>query len=182
MATLRKNPSNFAWIDLEMTGLDQGRERILQIAVVVTDQNLEIRKDGPCIVINQAKSVLNAMDMWNRKTHGESGLVEKSCSSPWDEEQAEEEIILFLKEYVPAGASPMCGNVLTKDRMFLEKYMPRLHGYFSYMDLDANCLDIMAKAWCPNVPTFVKRNQHNAIADIHEAIDKMRYYRRMLFR
>lgn len=182
MTILRKSPSNLVWLDLEMTGLDADGERILEVAVVVTDRDLKIRKDGPCLVINQADSVLDSMDMWNRGTHGKSGLTERSRLSLWDEEMAEEKILHFLKEYVPADVSPMCGNVLTKDREFLKKYMPRLHAYFSYKDLDANCLEIMAKAWCPNVATFVKRNQHSALADIHEAIDKMQYYRRMLFK
>ena len=179
---LEFNPNNLIWIDLEMTGLDPENEKILEIAVVVTPSSLETRIVGPSIAINQDSSVLDGMDKWNHRTHGTSGLLKRVEDSLWCEETAEEEILSFLRQYVPAGVSPMCGNVLGRDRRFLAKYMPALHDYFHYSDLDSNGLEIMAKRWGHDFPVFVKQNAHNALTDIHEAIDKMCYYRGMVFR
>lgn len=182
MAHLACNPQNLVWLDCEMTGLADD-DRILEIAVVVTSPDLSVRIQGPAIAIHQNDRVLDAMDHWNRDTHGKSGLTKRSRTSNMDERRAEEKILSFLKAYVPAGRSPLCGNCVGHDRRFLEKYMPRLHNFFFREDMDVHTLIEMASRWNPRVVQgFVRKHAHGAAADINEVIDMMIYYRRTFLR
>jgi oligoribonuclease len=177
---LTLSPKNLVFIDLEMTGFNPDGDRILEIAVVVTDKDLRTRIDGPSVAIRQTEEVIMRMDLWNRGVHTKSGLLERSRKSRSDEQDAEEQILDFLRQYVPAKRSPMCGNVLGLDRRFLAKYMPELYNYFSYKDLDATSIETFCQMANPDIPTWIKRNGHTALADCHEAIDKINYYRKAM--
>ncbi len=181
MPKLRFSVDNLVFIDCEMSGLDPDHNVILEVAVVVVGQD-GTRVNGPNIAILQSPDVLARMDVWNKKTHGQSGLLDRVRESVMTEEKAEKAILKFLEAYVPANKSPMCGNVLGLDRRFLAKYMPKLHAFFHYSDLDANCLEIFAKRFYPNLTPFTKGNKHNALADVHEAIDKIEYYRQKIMK
>ena len=180
---LAKSDQNLVWLDCEMSGLDPERERLLEIAVVITGPNLEPRVEGPVLVIHQPDAVLNAMDNWNKGTHGRSGLIEKVKASTTTEAQAEQELIDFIKRYVPRSGSPMCGNSIGQDRRFLVKYMPKLEAYFHYRNLDVSTLKELAKRWQPQVyAAFKKKQRHTALADVHESIDELEHYRQHLLR
>ena len=180
-ATLTSSESNLIWIDLEMTGLDPDSDRIIEIAVVVTDPQLALRVEGPVFAIHQSDAVLDAMDAWNRGTHGRSGLTERVRASSVDEAAAEREVIAFLKRYVPAGKSPMCGNSICQDRRFLARTMPALEAFFHYRNLDVSTLKELARRWKPAALEGVKKAQaHTALADVHESIDELIHYRRQL--
>ncbi len=175
---LARSDQNLVWLDCEMTGLDPERERIIEIAVVVTGPNLEPRIEGPVIAIHQSDAQLDGMDAWNKGTHGRSGLTERVRASTVDEAQAEQAILDFVARYVPKQGSPLCGNSIGQDRRFLVKYMPRLEAYFHYRNLDVSTLKELARRWRPEVhAAFKKRQLHTALADVHESIDELVYYR-----
>lgn len=182
-ATLSKSDQNLVWLDCEMSGLDPEKERLLEIAVVITGPHLEPRIEGPVLVIHQSDAVLNAMDAWNKGTHGKSGLIDKVKASTVDEEQAQAELLAFIGKYVPRNGSPMCGNSIGQDRRFLVKYMPKLEAYFHYRNLDVSTLKELAKRWKPAVyDSFKKHQKHTALADVHESIDELVHYRTHLLK
>jgi len=175
---LSKSDLNLVWLDCEMSGLDPERERLLEIAVIVTSPDLAIRVEGPVFVIHQSDEVLNKMDAWNKGTHGKSGLIEKVRASTITEEHAQEQLIAFLKPYVSKGASPMCGNTIGQDRRFLNKYMPKLEAWFHYRNVDVSTFKELSRRWKPEVlNAFKKAQKHTALADVHESIDEMLHYR-----
>ncbi len=175
---LRKSEQNLVWIDLEMTGLKPDSDRIIEIAVVVTDPTLAIRVEGPVFAIHQTDAVLDGMDNWNKGTHGKSGLIDRVKASEVSEADAEARVIEFLAQYVPAGKSPMCGNSICQDRRFLANHMKGLEAYFHYRNLDVSTLKELAKRWNPAaLEGLVKANKHTALADIHESIDELAHYR-----
>ena len=176
--TLAKNDQNLIWIDLEMTGLKPDSDRIIEIAVVVTDPQLTVRIEGPVFAIHQSDALLNGMDAWNKGTHGKSGLIERVKASTVTEAEAAQAVIAFLKQYVPHNKSPMCGNSICQDRRFLANYMPTLEAFFHYRNVDVSTLKELAKRWKPEITSgFKKAQKHTAMADIQESIDEMAYYR-----
>ena len=176
--TLARHDLNLIWIDLEMTGLNTQTDRIIEIAVVVTNPDLSIRVEGPVLAIHQSDEALNAMDAWNKGTHGKSGLIDRVKASTVDEAQASKAVIDFLKQYIGANKSPMCGNSICQDRRFLANYMPDVEAFFHYRNLDVSTLKELAKRWRPGLAEgFKKAQKHTALADIHESIDELAYYR-----
>jgi oligoribonuclease len=176
--TLTKSEQNLIWIDLEMTGLYPDKDRIIEIAVVVTDAQLNVRVEGPTLAVHQSNAALDAMDAWNKGTHGRSGLIDRVKASTLDEAKAEAQVIAFLKDYVPAGKSPMCGNSICQDRRFLANHMPALETFFHYRNLDVSTLKELAKRWKPGIMVgFKKAQAHTAMADIRESIEELAYYR-----
>ncbi|ACZ78502.1 oligoribonuclease [Dickeya zeae] len=172
------NENNLIWIDLEMTGLDPERDRIIEIATLVTDANLNVLAEGPTLAVHQPDSQLALMDDWNVRTHTASGLVERVKASRVDEDAAQRETIAFLQQWVPAGKSPICGNSIGQDRRFLFRYMPELEAYFHYRYLDVSTLKELARRWKPEILTgFKKRNTHQALDDIRESVAELAYYR-----
>jgi oligoribonuclease len=177
-ATLACLESNLIWIDLEMTGLAPDRDRIIEVAVVVTDAQVTMRIEGPVIAVHQSDAVLDAMDEWNQTTHGKSGLIDRVKASTIDEAQAQQQLLEFLKAYAPQGRSPMCGNSVCQDRRFLANYMPDLEAYFHYRNLDVSTLKELARRWKPEIAaSFKKLQPHTALADVHESIDELLHYR-----
>jgi oligoribonuclease len=176
--TLALSDNNLIWIDLEMTGLYPDKDRIIEIAVVVTDANLEKRVEGPVFAVHQSDATLDAMDAWNKGTHGKSGLIDRVKASTILEAEASAKTIEFLKQYVPKGKSPMAGNSICQDRRFLANYMPELESFFHYRNLDVSTLKELAKRWKPAaLEGFKKAQAHTALADIHESIDELVHYR-----
>ena len=174
---------NLIWVDMEMTGLNPDTDRIIEVAVVVTDPQLTVRVEGPVLAIHQSDAVLAGMDAWNQNTHGKSGLTDRVRASTVDEAQASKAIIAFLKKYVPAGKSPMCGNTICQDRRFMARGMPELEAYFHYRNLDVSTLKELARRWRPElVSAFKKQQAHTALADIQESIDELRHYREHFLR
>ena len=181
--SLAKSDQNLVWIDCEMTGLDPEKERLLEIAVIVTGPQLTPRIEGPVLVIHQSEAQLNQMDAWNKGTHGKSGLIDKVKASTLTEAEAEQQILDFLKDYVPKNASPLCGNTISQDRRFLVKYMPRLEAFFHYRNLDVSTLKELSRRWKPEVyAAFKKQQRHTALADVHESIDELAHYREHFIR
>ncbi|WHI44556.1 oligoribonuclease [Microbulbifer sp. VAAF005] len=175
--------NNLIWIDLEMTGLNPDKERIIEIATIVTDSRLEILAEGPSMVIHQSDALLDAMDEWNTDQHGGSGLVTRVKESRISERGAERETLEFLRQWVPEGASPMCGNSIGQDRRFLVKYMPELESYFHYRNLDVSSVKELARRWRPEVLDGVKKHSsHLALDDIRDSIEELRHYRETFFR
>ena len=175
---LAHSDQNLIWIDLEMTGLYPDTDRIIEVAVVITDAQMTQRVEGPVFAVHQSDAVLDAMDAWNKGTHGRSGLTDRVKASTIDEAQAEAQVIEFLRRYVPKSASPMCGNSICQDRRFLARTMPVLEAYFHYRNLDVSTLKELAKRWKPDILAgFKKAQAHTALADIHESIDELTYYR-----
>ncbi len=181
--TLTSDEHNLVWIDLEMTGLDPERDRILEIAVVVTDPQVRVRVEGPVIAVHQSEEALGGMDAWNRGTHGRSGLTQRVRESTVDEAAAQAQVIEFLRRHVPKGKSPMCGNSVCQDRRFIARHMPALEAWFHYRNLDVSTLKELARRWAPPVLAgFKKAQKHTALADIHESIDELLHYRQHLLR
>lgn len=175
---LRPNEFNLVWVDMEMTGLDPDKDRIIEVAVVVTDSELNIIGEGPVFAIHQSDEIMDGMDAWNKGTHGRSGLIERVKNSTVTEADAEIALIEFLKKYVPAGKSPMCGNTICQDRRFMARGMPKLEAFFHYRNLDVSTLKELCKRWKPELASgFKKHQKHTALADIIESIEELRYYR-----
>jgi oligoribonuclease len=171
--------NNLIWIDMEMTGLEPDADRIIEIAVLVTNAQLEIVAEGPVLAVRQPEEVLAAMDSWNQSTHKKTGLVERVRASHVTEAQAERRMLEFLEAHVPANASPMCGNSICQDRRFLARWMPRLEAHFHYRNLDVSTLKELVRRWKPEVMKgFVKEGKHQAMADILESIEELKFYRR----
>jgi oligoribonuclease len=175
---LAKSEMNLVWIDCEMSGLDPEKEKLLEIAVIITGPDLSPRIEGPVLVIHQSDEVLNGMDAWNKGTHSRSGLIDKVKASTLTEEQAAEELLAFIKKYVPKLSSPLCGNTISQDRRFLVKYMPKLEAWLHYRNLDVSTLKELARRWKPSAySSFKKKQMHTALADVHESIDELIHYR-----
>ncbi len=171
--------NNLIWIDMEMTGLQPDSDRIIEIAMLVTDSQLAIVATGPVLVVHQPDAVLDAMDSWNQSTHKKSGLIERVRASAMDEAAAERAALAFLGEHVPAGVSPMCGNSICQDRRFLARWMPRLEAHCHYRNLDVSTLKELVRRWKPEaMKGFVKEGKHEALADILESIEELKYYRK----
>jgi oligoribonuclease len=180
---MAQDAANLIWIDMEMSGLDPDRDRVLEIAIVVTRGDLEVVAEAPVLVVHQPDSVLNAMDSWNTSTHARTGLTERVRASTTTEAQAEQRMLAFVSEHVPPTTSPMCGNSVHQDRRFLARYMPRLEAYFLYRNLDVSTLKELARRWRPSLlESLVKAGRHEALADIHESIDELKYYREHFLR
>ena len=172
------NKDNLIWIDMEMSGLSPDTDRVLEVALVVTDAELNTIAEAPVLVVHQSDAVLDGMDNWNKGTHGKSGLIDKVKASTQNDAEVEAQMIAFLKEHVPNRTSPMCGNSICQDRRFLARHMPELEAYFHYRNLDVSTLKELAKRWKPKLlEGFKKENKHTALADIYESIEEMKYYR-----
>ena len=177
------HPDNLVWLDLEMTGLNPDKDRIIEIATIVTNSNLEILAEGPVFAIHQEEELLTQMDDWNTEHHTNSGLVRRVRESQVNEEQAQEQILAFLAKYVPEGKSPLCGNSIYQDRRFLYRYMPKLEQYFHYRLLDVSTVKILAQRWAPDVAAgTAKVSEHIALQDIRDSIEELKYYRDYFFR
>ena len=178
IAQERPNEFNLVWVDMEMTGLDPDTDRIIEIAVIVTDAQLNVVAEGPVFAIHQSDETLDKMDAWNKGTHGKSGLIDRVKASTVDEAQAEEQLIAFLKQYVPNNKSPMCGNSICQDRRFMARGMPKLEAFFHYRNLDVSTLKELCRRWKPELASgFKKHQKHTALADITESIEELKYYR-----
>ncbi|MFC0351567.1 oligoribonuclease [Undibacterium danionis] len=174
----KPNEMNLIWVDMEMTGLDPDTDKIIEVAVVVTDMQLNVLAEGPVFAIHQSDEVLDKMDAWNKGTHGRSGLIDKVKASTVTEADAEKALIEFLKAYVPAGKSPMCGNTICQDRRFMFRGMPKLEAFFHYRNLDVSTLKELCRRWKPALSSgFKKHQKHTALADIIESIEELKYYR-----
>ena len=172
------NEFNLVWVDMEMTGLDPDRDRVIEIAAIVTDPNLNVLAEGPVFVIHQPDEVLDGMDAWNKGTHGRSGLIDRVKASTVTEEQASAEMVAFLKQFVPAGKSPMCGNSICQDRRFMARHMPTLEAFFHDRNVDVSTLKELCRRWRPELIAGFKKHQlHTALADIRESVEELRYYR-----
>lgn len=172
-----KNPENLAWLDLEMTGLNPEKERIIEIAMVITDSQLNVLAASESIAIHQSDDLLNSMDSWNTATHARTGLTERVRQSAIDEAEAERVLLNMLQKWLPENTTPMCGNTIHQDRRFLVRYMPKLEAYFHYRNIDVSTLKELAKRWNPNLAKgWVKKGAHQAMDDIVESIEEMKYY------
>ena len=179
---MTQNAENLIWIDLEMTGLDTQNDVIIEIATIVTDPFLTVLAEGPELAIHQPDNILNGMDEWNTKQHGQSGLVQRVRDSRIDTAEAERQTLEFLKQWVPERASPMCGNSICQDRRFLARLMPELEAYFHYRNLDVSSLKELANRWAPEVAKGVKKtSSHLAMDDIRDSIEELKHYRESLF-
>lgn len=177
------NEYRLVWLDMEMTGLEPEKERIIEVAVVVTEPDLTVVAEGPVLVIHQPDTILDAMDKWNQSTHGKSGLIDRVKASTITEADAEKTLIEFLSQYVPAGKSPLCGNTVSQDRRFMYLYMPELEKFFHYRTVDVSTVKELARRWRPELlKGFAKQSKHEALADIHESIEELRYYREHFIR
>jgi oligoribonuclease len=172
------DPNNLIWIDMEMTGLQPDSDRVIEIAMLVTDPQLNVLATGPVLVVHQPDSVLESMDSWNKSTHAKSGLIEKVRASTLTEAEAERQALEFLAPHVPASASPMCGNSICQDRRFLARWMPRLEAHFHYRNLDVSTLKELVKRWKPDLKSFAKEGKHEALADILESLEELKFYRK----
>jgi len=176
---MRADPNNLVWIDMEMTGLQPDSDRIIEMALLVTDSELRAVAESPVWVIHQPDEVLDAMDSWNKGTHAKTGLIDKVKASTLVEAQAEAQALEFLAKHVPANTSPMCGNSICQDRRFLARWMPRLEAYFHYRNLDVSTLKELVRRWKPEAARgFAKEGKHEALADILESIEELKFYRR----
>lgn len=167
---------------MEMTGLSPDTDRIIEVALVITDAQLNVLAEAPVLVVSQPDSVLDGMDKWNQSTHSKSGLIDKVKASTLSEAEVEAQMLAFLQEYVPAGVSPMCGNSICQDRRFLARSMPQLEAYFHYRNLDVSTLKELAKRWKPDIMAgFNKQGKHEALADIYDSLEELKYYRTHMF-
>jgi oligoribonuclease len=177
-AVQRPNEFNLVWVDMEMTGLDPDNDRVIEIAVIVTDPHLNVLAEGPVFAIHQSDETLDKMDSWNKGTHGRSGLIDRVKASTVTEADAEVALIAFLKNFVPSGKSPMCGNTICQDRRFMARSMPKLEAFFHYRNLDVSTLKELCRRWKPELASgFKKHQKHTALADIVESVEELRYYR-----
>ena len=173
-----RNDMNLVWVDMEMTGLDPDNDRIIEVAVVVTDAELNVIAEGPVFAIHQSDETLDKMDNWNKGTHGKSGLIDRVKASTVSEADAEAQLIAWLKQYVPANKSPMCGNSICQDRRFMARGMPKLEAFFHYRNLDVSTLKEQCRRWKPELASgFKKHQKHTALADIMESVEELKYYR-----
>ncbi len=180
---MAQDQNNLAWIDMEMTGLSPDHDRIIEIAIVVTDSRLETVAEAPVLVVHQSQAVMNSMDAWNTSTHQRTGLTARVQASTLDEAAAENEMLAFLAQYIPSGVSPMCGNSICQDRRFLARYMPRLEAYFQYRNLDVSTLKELVRRWKPELAKgLAKKGKHEALADVYESIEELKYYREHFIR
>lgn len=180
---MAQDPNALIWIDMEMSGLNPETDRIIEIAIVITDAQLNTVAEAPVLVIHQPDTVLDVMDNWNKSTHKKSGLIDRVKASTLSEAEAETEMIEFLAQHVPSGVSPICGNSVHQDRRFLVRYMPKLDAYFHYRILDVSTLKELARRWKPEVLTgLVKHGKHEALADVHESIEELRFYRTQIMK
>lgn len=180
---MAQDATRLIWIDMEMTGLKPESDRIIEVALVVTDQGLSVVAEGPVRVVHQPDAILDGMDSWNKGTHGRSGLIDKVKASVSTDAQVEAEMIAFLSQHVPPGISPMCGNSVCQDRRFLARFMPALEAYFHYRNLDVSTLKELARRWKPQVMAGLsKQGKHEALADIYESIEELKYYREHLLK
>ena len=178
MKTL-KSRDNLVWIDLEMTGLDPETERIIEVATLVTDADLNLIAEGPNLIISQSKELLDSMDEWNQNQHGSSGLIQEVIKSDITEQIAEIETLDFISKYVGEKASPMCGNTVSHDRRFLSKYMPRLEAYFNYRHIDVSSFKEVAVRWMNEAQVYEKKGSHRALGDIKESVEELRFYKKL---
>jgi len=175
---MAQDPNNLIWIDMEMSGLNPDTDRILEVAIVVTNSQLEVVAEAPVLVVHQPDAVLDGMDDWNKGTHGKSGLTARVKASTLSDAEVETQMLAFLAQHVPPRLSPICGNSVHQDRRFLVRYMPKLEEYFLYRNLDVSTLKELARRWKPEVMAgLTKHGKHEALADIHESIAELRYYR-----
>lgn len=180
---MAQDPGNLIWIDMEMSGLNPEVERVLEIAIVITDGQLNTVAEAPVLVVHQSDALLDAMDSWNKGTHGKSGLIDRVKASTMTEEQAEAAMLAFLEQHVPSSVSPMCGNSVHQDRRFLVRYLPKLEAYFHYRNLDVSTLKELARRWKPDVLNgLTKHGKHEALADIYESIEELKYYRAQILK
>ena len=180
---MAQDANHLIWLDMEMTGLDPEKDRIIEIGLVITNSALDIVAEAPVIVVHQPDTVLDAMDDWNKGTHGRSGLIERVRASTVSEAEAEAVMLAFLEKWVPKGVSPMCGNTVSQDRRFLLRYMPQFEAWFHYRNLDVSTLKELARRWNPEVYKGVKKTgTHTALADIMESIEELRHYRETFLR
>ncbi len=180
---MAQNQNYLIWVDMEMTGLSPDTDRIIEVALVITDGELETIAEAPVLVVHQPDGVLDGMDAWNKSTHGKSGLIEKVKASVLSEAEVEKQMVDFLAEYVPIRTSPMCGNSICQDRRFMARWMPQLEAYFHYRNLDVSTLKELAKRWKPEVAQGVKKHgKHEALADIYESINELKHYREHFIR
>jgi oligoribonuclease len=180
---MAQNDTHLVWVDMEMSGLDPDKDVVLEVALVVTDKDLNLVEEGPVLVVHQSDAVLDAMDSWNKSTHGKSGLIDKVKASPLAEADVENQMIDFMKQHVGERKSPMCGNSICQDRRFMARHLPKLEAYFHYRNLDVSTLKELAARWRPELKDgFKKANNHTALADIHESIEELKYYREHFIR
>ena len=180
---MAQDQNNLVWLDMEMTGLNPDTDRIIEVAIVVTDSQLNAVAVAPVLVVHQPDAVLEAMDDWNKGTHSRTGLIDKVKASRLTAEEVENELLAFLVQHVPKHTSPMCGNSICQDRRFLARHMPKLEAYFHYRNLDVSTLKELAKRWKPEIAKgLVKQGKHEALADIYESVEELRYYRETLFK
>ncbi|MCQ9377955.1 oligoribonuclease [Methyloversatilis sp. XJ19-49] len=180
---MAQDPTYLVWLDMEMTGLYPDSDRVIELACVVTDAHLEVVAEGPVIAVHQSDEVLAGMDKWNTSTHGKSGLTERVRASTVTEAAAETEMIAFLSQYLPERTSPICGNSICQDRRFLARHMPQLEAWFHYRNLDVSALKELCKRWRPELAAqFKKAQRHEALADIYESIDELKFYREHFLR
>jgi len=175
---MAQDANHLVWLDMEMTGLEPERERIIELAMIVTDSNLVSIAESPVWVVHQSDALLDAMDDWNKNTHGKSGLIDRIKASTMDETAVEAAALAFMQDFTPKGGSPMCGNSIGQDRRFMVRYMPKLEEWFHYRNLDVSTLKELCKRWKPEVAKgFIKKAEHTALADIRESIEELKYYR-----
>jgi oligoribonuclease len=173
-----QNQNNLVWLDMEMTGLDPERDRIIEVAIVITDSQLNFVAEAPVLVVHQSDGALEGMDDWNKSTHARSSLIAKVKASALAEAEVEQQYLDFLVQHVPSGTSPMCGNSICQDRRFLARHMPRLEAYFHYRNLDVSTLKELVKRWKPDLAKgLTKHGKHEALADVYESIEELKYYR-----
>lgn len=175
---MAQDKNNLIWIDMEMTGLNPDTDCIIEVALVVTDSQLNTVAEAPVLVVSQSELVLDNMDNWNKSTHAKSGLIEKVKASNWTEKDVEAQMLTFLQQFVPSGVSPMCGNSICQDRRFMARTMPQLEAYFHYRNLDVSTIKELVKRWKPEIKTgLTKQGKHEALADIYDSINELKYYR-----
>ena len=175
---MAQDPGNLIWIDMEMSGLSPDNDRVLEVAIVITDAQLNVVAEGPVRVVHQPDAVFERMDSWNKSTHKKSGLIDRAKAAIQNEAEVEAELIAFLAQHLPENTSPMCGNSICQDRRFLARHMPKLEAFFHYRNLDVSTLKELAKRWKPGIMAgFAKHGKHQALADIHESIEELRYYK-----